>query len=222
MGNTLPDSKKPPQSIALANGRPSSAVPSIVAIGVSTGGPRALEQILPRLPADLPVPILIVQHMPVGFIEAFAHRLDLLCSIKVCEASHRELIRPGVAYIAPAGVNMRVASRFSNSKPVITLDRRPDDAKHKPSVDILMSSVAQVFKHRSLGVIMTGMGCDGAEGMTAIFRQGGLTIGQNESSCAVYGMPRACAERGVLARVVSLSDIPTCIVQAVGRCRRPA
>lgn len=181
-----------------------------------------MEQILPRFPADLAVPILIVQHMPIGFIQAFAQRLNLLSSIKVCEAKHREPIHPGVAYIAPAGLQMRVVSCLSDSQPIITLDRRPGDAEHVPSVDVLMSSIAQVYQHRAIGVIMTGMGSDGLKGMTAIFQQRGLTIGQDKASCAVYGMPRACAEQGVLTRVVPLSDIPTYIVQAVSRRRRPA
>lgn len=214
--------KRPPQSIPTVDQTKSSVIPAIVAMGVSTGGPRALEQILPRFPADLPVPILIVQHMPPGFIRSFAERLDQLSSIKVCEGTNRAIVRPGVAYIAPAGLHMRVTSRLSDSRSLITLDNRPADAEHIPSVDILMKSVAQVFTHRAIGVIMTGMGSDGAEGMTEIFNQGGFTIGQDESSCAVYGMPRACAERRVLSRVVPLSDIPIHIVQAVTRRRRPA
>jgi two-component system chemotaxis response regulator CheB len=200
----------------------SDATPAIVAIGLSTGGPRALEEILPRFPADLPVPILIVQHMPVGFTRSLAQRLNSLSSIKVCEASHRDLIRPGVAYIAPAGLHMHVVARLSDSKPMITLDRRPKDSEHTPSIDVLMKDMAQIFKHRSIGVIMTGMGSDGADGMAAIFHQGGLTFGQDQESCAVYGMPRACAERGVLTRVVSLADLPTRIIQAITRRRKPA
>jgi len=214
--------KRHSQSLALSVDRSVLVTPGVVAIGLSTGGPRALEQILPRFPADLPVPMLIVQHMPVGFTRSLAQRLNSLSSIKVCEASHRELIRPGVAYIAPAGVHMHIVPRLSDSKPMITLDRRPKDAEHVPSINVLMNDVAQVFKNRAIGVIMTGMGSDGADGMAAIFHQGGLTLGQDQASCAVYGMPRACAERGVLTRVISLSDIPTRIVQAVARRRKPA
>lgn len=193
---------------------PALVTPMVVAIGLSTGGPKALEQTLPRFPADLPVPMLIVQHMPAGFTHSLAHLLDSISSIKVCEASHRELIRPGVAYIAPAGLHMHLVPRLSDSKPMIILDRRPKDAEHVPSIDVLMNDAA-------IGVIMTGMGSDGADGMQAIFDQAGLTLGQDQASCAVYGMPRACAKRGVLTRVVSLSDIPTRIVRAVAR-RGPA
>jgi len=214
--------RKSPQSISDSELSSPSPTPAIVAIGVSTGGPRALEQILPRFPANLPVPILIVQHMPAGFTRSFAQRLSTLSSIKVCEAAHRELIRPGVIYVAPAGLHMHVVSRLSDAKPVFNLNRRPEHAEHMPSVDVMMNSVAQVFGDRAVGVIMTGMGSDGLDGMTSIFREGGLTIGQDEASCAVYGMPRACAERGILRRVLSLPDIPSHIVHAVLRRRKPA
>ena len=212
--------KKPPSTSSSRH--PANTAAAVVAIGVSTGGPRALEQVLPRFPADLPVPILIVQHMPAGFTRSFAQRLNTLSSIHVCEAADRELIRPGYAYIAPAGLHMHVVRRLSDSKPVFNLSRRPENAEHVPSVDVMMTSVAQVFRDRAVAVIMTGMGADGLEGMTAIFREGGLTIGQDEASCAVFGMPRVCAEHGVLHRVVSLSDIPTHVVHAVSRRRKPA
>ena len=115
---------------------------------------------------------------------------------------------------------MRVVPRLSDSKPVIGLDKYPADAMHFPSVDVLMNSVVQMFKNRSLGVIMTGMGSDGAAGMSAIFRKGGLTFGQDEASCAVYGMPRVCARLGVLTHVLSLPDIPAYIIRASHRRRR--
>ena len=216
-----PSAKKPPESVPFGTNRPDITVPAVVAIGTSTGGPKALEHILPMFPADLPVPILIVQHMPVGFTAPFAQRLNTLSSIKVREAVHRELIHPGVAYIAPSGLHMRAIPRLSDSKPIIQLDSKPEDAPHIPSVDALMKSVAQVFKNRCIGVIMTGMGSDGAAGMTAIYRQGGLTIGQDEASCAVYGMPRVCAQLGVLRYVLPLTDIPTQILFATRR-RKPA
>lgn len=219
---TLLDSRKPPRStpVETRNTAPIMA-PSIVSIGLSTGGPRALEQLLPRFPADFPIPILIVQHMPLGYTAAFAQRLDSFCSIKVKEATQGELIRPATAYIAPAGLHMRVVTRLSDSKPAISLDKHPENAMHIPSADELMISVAQVFKNRAIGVIMTGMGADGAAGMTAIFREGGITIGQDEASCAVYGMPRVCAQLGVLTHVLSLSHIPVQIIDATLR-RKPA
>lgn len=212
--------RKPPASV---NIEPPfvSAIPEVIAMGVSTGGPKALEQILPRFPRDFPTPILVVQHMPAGFTRPFAERLNTLCSIAVHEATSRELIQPGKAYIAPAGLHMRVVSRLSDSKVMISLDPKPDNMPHVPSVDVLMKSVAEVFRNHALGVIMTGMGSDGAEGMSAIYRQGGLTIGQDEATCAVYGMPRICAELGLLHHTVPLSEIPTLIIHSTRR-RRPA
>lgn len=216
----VPDSKVPPRSVRIETCETApDTVPAVIAVGLSTGGPKALEQILPRFRSDFPIPILIVQHMPVGFTTPLAQRLNSLCSINVKIAAEGELIRPATAYIAPAGLHMRVVSRLSDSRPAISLDRYPHNAQHIPSVDELMNSVAQVFRDRAIGVIMTGMGSDGAAGMTAIFRQGGLTIGQDEPSCAVYGMPRACAQLGILTRVWSLSDIPAQIIRLTRRRR---
>ena len=200
--------------------RPQLFSSSIVVLGTSTGGPKALETILPMLPQDLPVPILIVQHMPVGFTASFARRLSQLCSIAVQEARDRELVRPGVAYIAPAGLHMRVRRRTSDREVVISLDSDPLAALHIPSIDVLMKSVAEVYHDRALGVILTGMGSDGAEGMRDIYRAGGCTIGQDEATCAVYGMPRACAELGILSRMVPLADIPAQILEATRRRKR--
>lgn len=214
------DGRKPPTSLDIGSAPSRSIAAAVVAIGVSTGGPKALEQILPRFPQDLSVPLLIVQHMPLGFTGPFAKRLDSLCAIAVHEAVQRELIQPGVAYIAPAGLHMCVVLRPSDSKPMIALGPHPGDSVHIPSVDALMKSVAEVFKSQAMGVIMTGMGADGAEGISAIYRQGGLTLGQDEATCAVYGMPRVCAELGVLTRVASLSEIPAQILQATLRRKR--
>ncbi|HTW57885.1 MAG TPA: chemotaxis response regulator protein-glutamate methylesterase [Terriglobales bacterium] len=209
--SSAPLSKKPPQSTWPEDLQPSSA--SIVAIGTSTGGPRALQEILPVLPHDLAVPILVVQHMPLGFTSPFAQRLNTLCSVPVHEAVDHEAIQKGVVYIAPAGRHMTV-DRPSDSRALISLDTHPENSLHMPSVDILMKSVADAFGPSAMGVIMTGMGADGAEGMRAIHRRGGFTIGQDESTCTVYGMPRACAELGVLNRIVPLSKIPDQILKA--------
>jgi two-component system chemotaxis response regulator CheB len=214
-------SRKPPAAAPLDNRDLQSVSPAVVAIGVSTGGPKALEQILPHFPANFPLPILIVQHMPIGFTGPFAQRLNTLCSIAVHEAKQREIIQPCVAYIAPAGLHMRVVNRVSDAKTILCLERQPEDSLHIPSVDVLMNSVAELFKNRALGVIMTGMGSDGAAGISAIYRQGGLTIGQDERTCAVYGMPRVCAERGILTRIVPLEDIPDQILKMT-RHRRQA
>ncbi len=212
--------RKRPRSSWLQNWDMASAIaPAIVAIGTSTGGPKALQEILPLFPRDSSLPILIVQHLPSGFTGTFAQRLNNLCSITVREASQSESIEPGVVYIAPAGMHMTVV-RTSDSRAVIWLDTHPEDCLYIPSVDVLMKSVAAAFRNGALGVIMTGMGSDGAEGMRAIHHLGGLTIGQDEASCAVYSMPRACAELNVLSRVVPLLEIPGQILQATRYHRR--
>jgi two-component system, chemotaxis family, protein-glutamate methylesterase/glutaminase len=193
------------------------SIPEIIALGTSTGGPKALQDILPSLPADLPVPILIVQHMPLGFTGPFARRLDDLSAVSIREAVHQDVLEPGVVYIAPAGVHLTV--ELTNSLTMISLSDRPKHQLHTPSVDIMMQSVASVFHAGAMGVIMTGMGTDGAQGMKAIHREGGFTVGQDEASCAVYGMPRVCAEMGILDRVVPLAQIPGEILHAT-RYRR--
>jgi len=192
---------------------------SVVALGTSTGGPKALQEILPLLPADLPVAVLVVQHMPKGFTGPFARRLDNLCKVAVREATHDELIEPSVVYIAPAGQHMTVARR-THSKVVIRLSDSPEGTLHKPSVDVTMLSVAEVYRALCMGVIMTGMGADGVQGMQAIAGAGGITLGQDEASCTVYGMPRSCAEAGVVQRVAPLLQIPEQILQATNYRKR--
>ena len=205
--------KKPPRTSGPDCAGNGFCVPAIVALGSSTGGPKALEEILTLLPRDLSVPILIVQHMPPGFTGPFAQRLNTLCTVGVREAAHGELIRPGVIYIAPAGMHITVERR-SASRAHICLGTHPEDSLHIPSVDVMMKSVANAFSNLAMGIILTGMGSDGAEGMQAIHRRGGFTVGQDEASCTVYGMPRACAELNVLSRVVPLPQIPAVILQA--------
>jgi two-component system, chemotaxis family, protein-glutamate methylesterase/glutaminase len=205
--------RKPPQPAAAMDWGNFSVDPAIVAIGTSTGGPQALQAILTQFPADLSVPVVIVQHMPPGFTKPFAERLNTLCAVKVREATHRERLRSGVVYIAPAGIHLTV-ERSSNSLALISLTPEPAAAPHIPSVDVMMESVAAVFRTLAMGVILTGMGSDGALGMSAIHRAGGITVGQDESSSAVYGMPRACAELGILRTVVPLTQIAQHILQA--------
>jgi two-component system chemotaxis response regulator CheB len=205
--------RKPPQAVDSPRRHASLSGTEIVALGISTGGPSALEQILPALPADLSVPILVVQHMPVGFTSFFAERLNNLCAVSVREASHKESVRPGVVYIAPAGHQMTI-EHPTNSQTVISLSDNLEKQLHTPSVDVMMQSVASAFHAQAMGVIMTGMGSDGAQGMNAIHRERGFTLGQDQTTCAVYGMPRVCAEMGILDRVVPLSQIPREILRA--------
>jgi two-component system chemotaxis response regulator CheB len=187
--------------------------PAVIALGTSTGGPKALQQMLPLLPRDLSVGVLVVQHMPVGFTGPFANRLDGLCQVAVKEATHDQTIEAGVVYIASAGQHLTVMRR-SSTKVVTRLSSSPEGTLHRPSVDVMMISVAEVFGALTMGIIMTGMVADGVQGMKAIGKAGGLTVGQDEASCTVYGMPRSCAEAGVLQRVVSLTQIPGEILQA--------
>jgi two-component system chemotaxis response regulator CheB len=204
----------------MAQYREMALAPEIVAIGTSTGGPNALQELLPQFPKNFAVPVLIVQHMPAGFTTAFAKRLDRLCSIAVREARHGEVIEAGVAYIAPAGVHMTIERGASESHAFVSLQRHPAEALYVPSIDVLMKSVAKAYGARAAGVILTGMGCDGAEGIKAIHDCGGLTIGQDQATCVVYGMPRVCAELGILSSVVPLSQLAAKLLNATGYLRR--
>ena len=210
--------KKPPRAVEPPTRRgssvtPASSYPAIIAIGISTGGPKALQQILPALPEDLAVPIVVVQHMPPGFTAPFAKRLNGLCAATVCEATHGDNMQPGFIYIAPAGSQITI-ERPTPLRSTTCLSDKPENQLHVPSVDVMMQSVASAFGSLAMGIIMTGMGSDGAQGMDAIHRGGGLTVGQDEASCAVYGMPRACAEIGILDRIVPLAQIPYEIINA--------
>jgi two-component system chemotaxis response regulator CheB len=219
-----PAKKTPAPAVSPRPSHPGAGLripPAVIALGTSTGGPKALQEILPMLPPDLPVGVLIVQHMPPGFTGPFARRLDNLCQISVREATQDAPIHPGVVYIAPAGQHMTVA-RKTASKCAIHLSHSPEGTLHTPSVDVMMFSVAEVYQSLAMGIIMTGMGADGVRGMQAIASHGGFTLGQNEASCTVYGMPRSCAEiPGLLKRVVPLHQIPAEILQAT-QCWRHA
>jgi two-component system chemotaxis response regulator CheB len=191
---------------------------AIIALGISTGGPKALQEILPLLPRALSVPLVIVQHMPAGFTGPFAKRLNSLCAVSVCEASHNDSLEPGMVYIAPSGVHLTVER--TGPRASICLSEKPLNQLHTPSVDIMMKSVAAAFPAQAMGIIMTGMGADGSLGMRAIHECGGLTVGQDEPSCAVYGMPRVCAEMGILDHVVPLTQIPYEVMQATAGAKR--
>ncbi len=196
------------------------AVPRIVCIGTSTGGPRALQQILPMLPPELPAPIVIVQHMPPGFTAPFASRLDSLCSNHVKESEPNEPLLPGVIYIARAGQQLRTQRHGSAASAHMSM--MPATTPHIPSVDVLMLSAAEQFAQYAMGVILTGMGNDGEQGITAIHRAGGYTLGEDERSCTVYGMPPACAESGALHNVLPLDEIPGEIAHMLGATPIPS
>jgi two-component system chemotaxis response regulator CheB len=171
-------------------------------IGASTGGPIALQRILERVPARFPLPIAIVQHMPVGFTGPFADRLSRLCQLQVSEAVEGDRLRPGRVLVAPAGRHLRITGSLAT-----VLAAAPADAKHIPSVDVTMNSAARARPGRVLGILLTGMGNDGAEGMGTIRASGGFTIGESESSCVVYGMPRAAEQRGAVDCMLPLPEI---------------
>jgi len=186
----------------------------IVAIGTSTGGPRAIQEILPRIPKDFPVPIVIAQHMPPNFTGPFAERLNQLSQITVKEAVEGEALRPGVALVAPGRGHMRLL-RPRGLETVVNISESRDEFIYRPSVDYLMQSVADLFPGRALGVILTGMGSDGVKGLTALKKTGGRIFAQNEESCVVYGMPRAVVDAGIADKILSIEEMAGEIVNAV-------
>jgi two-component system, chemotaxis family, protein-glutamate methylesterase/glutaminase len=178
----------------------------VVAIGISTGGPNALLYLLSQLPADFPGTILIVQHMPEGFTQMFAHRLAEACAIEVKEAQSGDLLLAGRALICPGNRHMRV--RKMPMGEVVVLSDDDKVSGHRPSADVLFRSVAQEYGAKSVALIMTGMGEDGADAIGAVKAAGGLTVAQDEASSVVFGMPKAAIERGHITRVVSLDALP--------------
>lgn len=178
----------------------------LVAIGCSTGGPKALQDVLPLFPKDFPAGILIVQHMPKFFTKPFAERMDQICQIEVREAQDGQTVTPGVALLAPGGLQMRVARRSALDVSIALAPNRENHI-HAPSVDIMMQSVAETYPGRGIGVILTGMGHDGLEGMKAIKDAKGRTVAQDEATCVVYGMPKAVVDGGYADKVVPLSHV---------------
>lgn len=185
----------------------------IVSIGTSTGGPKALQEIIPKLPKDFPVPVVIAQHMPPNFTKPFAERLDQLSQLSVKEAEEGEPIKPGIVYIAPGRGHMRIKRRGIETYVSISEDK--EEFIYRPSVDVLMMSVAECYPGRTLGVILTGMGNDGAKGCKKIKETGGRVFAQNEETCVVYGMPRAVVEAGLADKVVPLEEMAGEIINAV-------
>ena len=168
----------------------------IVVIGISTGGPQALKMMIPRLPAELSVPIAIVLHMPVGYTELYARKLNEQSALTVLESQGGELVTKGHVYLAPAGRHLTLR-RTSGGDIVTNLDVRPLDTLYKPSVDVLFQSAVDVYDSRVLGIVMTGMGSDGREGAAWIKAKGGTVLTESEESCVVYGMPRSIVEAGL-------------------------
>jgi two-component system chemotaxis response regulator CheB len=205
--------------------RPTKSVPAgtkiagshsvdLVVIGISTGGPQALKRLIPQFPQDFPVPIVMVMHMPVGYTEMYAAKLNEQANVAVREAAAGDELKPGHAFLAPAGRHLSL-KREESGRVVVHLDSRPFNTLHKPAVDVLFQSAAEVFGNRVLGVVMTGMGSDGKQGAAWIKAQGGLIFTEAESSCVVYGMPCVVVEAGLSDRSVPLEEMARAISEVV-------
>ena len=189
----------------------------IVAIGTSTGGPSALQAVLPALPGNFPVPVLVAQHMPPGFTGPLAQRLNGLCALNVREGVHGEVLKAGTVYVGPAGKQLQVLRRSG----LLTLqigDEAPIPTLYRPSIDVMFLSLAKEVGKGTLGVVMTGMGSDGTKGMKELKRlEEGFAIAESEETCVVYGMPRSLVEAGLADRIVPLNEIGKAIVECVMR-----
>jgi two-component system chemotaxis response regulator CheB len=186
----------------------------LVAIGISTGGPQALKRLIPQLPADFPVPVVMVMHMPVGYTEMYANKLNDLSPLEVREAAEGDEVKPGRVFLAAAGRHLKFL-RDADGKVTTHLDAKPFNTLHRPSVDVLFQSAAEVYGNRLLGVVMTGMGSDGKQGAAWIKAQGGLVFTEAESSCVVYGMPSVVVEAGLSDKSVALPDMAYAIREVV-------
>ncbi|HXM99491.1 MAG TPA: chemotaxis response regulator protein-glutamate methylesterase [Candidatus Dormibacteraeota bacterium] len=208
-----PDSAPLPKKIS----RPIMPPSRVIAIGISTGGPNALQYVLSKLPRDFPATILIVQHMPEGFTEMFARRLDECCEIDVAEAKSGDLLIAGRALICPGNRHMTIR-RMPRGDMAVLSDSPPVNG-HRPSVDVLFHSVALEFGPQAVGILMTGMGEDGAEGLGALKAAGAITLAQSEESCIVGGMPRAAIQKGYVSKIVPLDVLGSYLVSQFGSDR---
>jgi two-component system chemotaxis response regulator CheB len=179
-------------------------------LGCSTGGPKALQEFLPYLPKGLPVPMLIVQHMPASFTKPFAERLNSICEVTISEATNGDIPEPGHIYIAPGGVHMHLKGRLG--KYMIELNPEPAGTLHRPSVDVLFQSAYDTCANAQLiSIILTGMGADGAQGMAKLKQKGAYTMAESESTCVVYGMPKSAVELGCVDIVSPIQDMANII-----------
>ncbi|WHH58956.1 chemotaxis response regulator protein-glutamate methylesterase [Petroclostridium sp. X23] len=189
----------------------------IVAIGTSTGGPRALQQVIPPIPGNIPAAFVVVQHMPQGFTKSLAARLDSMSELNVKEAEDGDIITSGYAYIAPGSYHMVFQKESNTGQIVIRLNKNAPEGGHRPSVNVMMSSLADTGQNNIIGVIMTGMGADGCEGLKRLKTDNGAhIIAQDEKSCVVYGMPKAAVQAGIVDKVIALNDISNEIIRKVG------
>ncbi|MFP4654451.1 MAG: chemotaxis response regulator protein-glutamate methylesterase [Methanohalobium sp.] len=189
----------------------------VIAIGSSTGGPRALEKLIPKLPGNLPVPVLVVQHMPAGFTESFAKRLNSKSSLEVREAKEGDIIEKGTVYFAPGDYHMEVAKKNIRGvlKEVISLNQKPREHGVRPSVNVLLRSLKPVYGSDVLSVILTGMGSDGSEGVSELRNAGAQCIAEDKTSCIIYGMPKTIVEKKLADYVAPIDDIAKKIVDTI-------
>ena len=188
----------------------------VLVIGSSTGGPKALSELIPELPADLPVPVLVVQHMPAGFTKSFAERLDQNSELKVKEAETGDRLEAGTVFLAPGDYHMVVESTGQ-----IALNQESRVWGVRPSVDVTMNSVVKVYGEKTIGVVLTGMGSDGSMGTARIKDKGGVVAVEHESTCAIYGMPRCVVEKGNADKVVPLPEMADEIVRMCSEDSNP-
>jgi two-component system chemotaxis response regulator CheB len=200
----------PPLVAALA--QPSRA--DILVLGASTGGPQALKLVLSQLPADCPVPVAVVLHMPLGYTEMYARKLDEVCALRVIEAQGGEVVRAGTIFVAPAGRHL-CFFRTRDGDVQTQLAVHPFETPHRPAVDVLFQSAAEVYADRVLAVVLTGMGSDGRAGAAWIKAKGGRVITEAEESCVVYGMPRAVVEAGLSDDSMPLELVSAAIMERV-------
>lgn len=185
----------------------------VLVIGVSTGGPQALKQIIPQLPADFPIPVAMVLHMPIGYTLMYAQKLDDVSPLRVVEAGQGEIVQAGTVFLAPAGrhLSFRKDGRLVRTH----LDIKPLDTPHRPSVDALFQSAAEIYGERVLGVVLTGMGSDGRDGAAWVKARGGSILTEAEETCVVYGMPRSVVEAGLSDAAVPLDRVAQAIMERI-------
>ncbi|MGL4497975.1 MAG: protein-glutamate methylesterase/protein-glutamine glutaminase [Planktothrix sp.] len=202
---------KPSHPVGLVKPLNHKSLTDLIVIGISTGGPQALAFLIPQLPSNFPIPIAIVLHMPIGYTKMYAERLDQLSELKVVEAADGDVICPGMVFIAPAGRHLTFKRQGDHL--VARLAAQPFDMPHRPSVDVMFQSAAEVYGNRVLGVVMTGMGSDGKQGAAWIKSSGGSIFTESEETCIVYGMPRSVVESGLSDREIPLSDIAKTLLE---------
>ena len=191
-----------------------ASVSDVVVIGASTGGPQALKLMLAQLPRDFPLPVAVVLHMPIGYTEMYARKLDEVCALRVIEAKGGEPVEAGTIYVAPAGRHL--CFRRSHDGQVCTaLEFHPFDTPHRPAVDVLFQSAAEVYRDRVLAVVLTGMGADGRGGAAWIKAKGGTVLTQSEESCVVYGMPRSVVDAGLSDAIAPVETMAQMIMERI-------